>query len=482
MKKSDTTMAIGLRKTLRQFLDDESGELEVWLDAENHPELGKLFSPAHWQDAVIYQRYRAGELLCENDGVLDRGCKAVGIYQGRYVIERLPREKIAKLIEKPEQKLYEGLAQELGEPDFREKFTTSEVVEVTPKMLKDWGRLVQYPTRMRFTEEAAQKFNQQVLDNKMGVRAADYYLGADGTYEGAVMALPAAEFVIEHTDNDHLLWVAGDVLNLVWKVLPDDDFVQELFRKRIYQLYWPKINNLWPIANYGRIQFREAREQQIFDDALGWLFCLEDIGEMNPEIGGFLKFLGDFTVEAQAKGGVPLPIRKRAFQMMHGKEPAAEIYQRIIKEFPSTEAMGMLAFPENIEEARLVVDDILDGKIVIDKLAEFCEQLLLTSNPKEVGAYILRRLTEDLEALEAQFSEWREEEKDDHFVLISMVEAACEGATEEDELPELEKFAKAVGALAPEAEMRLAQAIEVARRQVADYQKAQKRLTQMIAY
>lgn len=492
------------------LLTDEP--LENWLDTENNPELGGLFSPAIFQDAQIYQRHLAGKLRDVSFDTINAGERAIGIYTARYIIEKLPKETIEAIanslkipvedetkkkpfcedtekVSKLSNKLYEAFEKALGETKLKYKFQSFEPIYVTKEMLESPEKLFRYPHHLIFTENAIETMVKKIRERKVSPRIADYFLGSLDTYEDSVPALPAVEVIIEHAENTHAVWTAGDTLNLIWKLLPgDDDFLSERFERLVYQLYWPKIGSTWPIIHYSRFEFKEEQDDNLFRDSLGWLMSLKTIEKLNPELAHYLHFLGGYDMVDQIQSGIPEPVRFRAFAINNEGKTSKAVFNRVIKEFAEQEALSYLAHPEGTEEAKLVIDYALSGKLDPENVPFIIEKLVINGNYSGVGPYIINRYAKDAETLEKLFKKLDKEESKNHNIIISIFDAAVDGASEKAELPALKKFADSIKALPTKKDLKegiahhLDRGLLLAEDTVKDFERARKKLIEQLAY
>ncbi|MBQ9020372.1 hypothetical protein IJ096_03590 [Candidatus Saccharibacteria bacterium] len=501
--------ALNMYQVLDYYLSGPEIPFKAWLDAENYINLSGHFSPARWQDIQILDRYNQNIFLVFTQDQAHSALMAIGYYHARYAIEHLSKETISKIVKKyvfttPQDdedltiwqqatedtaiRLYADLSKALKEPDFKNMFMKLEPKTVTVAMLKDFKEVVKYPARLKFTKAAQEKIEEQILANKLPARTADYYLGSFATYTDSAKQLSIVEHIIKNTTDQHLLWTAGDILNMIWKSLPEDEYLQSSFRRKVYNLYWPRINSTWPIVNYQKIEFKSEIDQQIFDDALGWIFSLKDIDKHNPSIGHYLEFLSAFPPEDQSEEGIPNPIINSAFLIKHRNDSSQNIAKTAIKEFPALEAFAILSSPETTEDAKAVIDLIFSTPIDPDDLPAIIEKILLNGKDKETGPYLLNAFAAHAENLTNNFTKINVDEPKNHKILLGLLEAAADGATEPTEIPALESFADTITSLPsadsekPAIKASLEKILTVAKNNVKDYQSAQKILIEKLAY
>lgn len=496
--------------TLQYYLTADHIPIEDWLNTESSENFFSLFCPEAYQNIIIYNRYLRGSVNNLSDDSIGAGEKSIGIYQARYVIEKLPKEKIKKAlygvpplaneaggvtddwlkeVDKKGAVIYQKISKLLDEDDFIDKFTKLDTVRVTAPMLDDYDALFRYPAFLEFTPKAHEIIHKRIKNDEINSRIIDYYFSFADTYEETVALFPLLEEVITNTTDDHLLWTAGDALNVIWKLVPSsDEYLNARFEKQIYNMYWPRINSLWPIVNYPKFEFKEERDSKIFDDALGWVTSLNTLTKINPDFGNYFDFLAGFSEEDQLKNGIPKPIRFCVFKRKYQDKSPRRFIHLAFDVLPAEEALELLAHPETKDEAKIAMDIILSGDIDADNLPYLSEQLLLTGNPEGIGSYIINRFARNLEKYESFVARAYPDELKTHNVAMTVFTAACESVSAEDEIPALEKFAKAIKALPSGKESSkqntntIDACLQKAKSTISDILKARQKLIEYIAY
>ncbi|MBQ8992209.1 hypothetical protein IJ090_02130 [Candidatus Saccharibacteria bacterium] len=510
MKKLFTIQIESLIKTLALYVLVDLPQ-EAWFDSETSDNLGGLFSPEAFQDAVKYESYLSGRILNLDRESMENGVRAIGAYQARYVAAHLPKAKVKKILQsldlfEPKQKdkkfvrawqkrwveraddLYNRLSKALDEPDFREKFTRLEKTKVTESMLKNFPALVRYPARFEFTAEATKIMNQKVIDSQVTPCIADYYVYSFESYEAIVSLLPVAEFLVRESNYAHLIWLAGDYLNIIWRVLPNDELLNARFERVLFNAYWLKINSLWPIVNYPKFKFNRENDELIFNDALGWIMSLTNLDDFCPELCEYLDFLGNFSVADQIASDIPKPVINCAFHRKHKNDAPEKIFAAALNELPEEDALTMFAHPDTPEEAELSVDFLLSGRLDAENVPFFAEKLVNVSHPDKIAPYIINRYVDEFENLVKQFERYNYRERLDYDITVSIFETACDNAVEPDELLALERFADAIrgqkvsGKRRSLTAPRLDRALKLAKANVADFTKARQKLVDFLAY
>lgn len=516
MNTPDPIIAYATYSMLTLFVQNPEIPKREWVDSEANSRLGGLISPTDWQDAMIYIRYLNHINIVLSGQHVSDGKYAIGLYHGRYVIDKLPRLSIEDIVshttfpkstpdlQNPEpaeywtdefhaatRDFYRQLDLALGTKDFYKKFTDHKVKTVDAgdvKDLKSLAKVFRYPAFLEFTPAATKHLNAQILADQLPTRLIDYYFGASDSYTSTVRLYQPAIHIIQTTRDAHLLWTAGDVLSIIWESLPADDNLDNIFKRQIYDLYWPRIGDIWPLANSSRIKFTSDADQKEFDDSLGWLFSLNNIAEYNPDIAKYLDFLNQFSVHQQYAENIPKPIINRAFWYKYHSASAKNMHDRILDELPEECIVDFLTHPETVEEAKLVFADILHGVFPIERVPYIFEKLLMSPKPAETQVFVIEYFTAHLDEFAKLLESFTPNEVYDRYVLSTMFQAACDGAKAQAEYDALYKLASKIKKLiilednAPELEETLSIALDYVARSVKDYSKAQKELIQLVAY
>lgn len=164
---------------------------------------------------------------------------------------------------------------------------------------------------------------------------------------------------------------------------------------------------------------------------MNWITCLK---KTNPELEKYFKELAkqDFSEICQH---FPDGVGKRVFAIKYEKLGPKDKVEAVFREYGYEKdiAWRYLAYPDNIEEAKVALEKIFEDSILFNRLFAL-EQLVLTGNLDGVGAYVLNYLVDNFQ----QLSEDLQNHPD---YIISIFTAACSGATEYSEIKPLEKFA-----------------------------------------
>ncbi len=251
-----------------------------------------IATPALWQDAVIYIRFRQRDVWSLSEEQIKNAKYAILIYKVIYTIEHLKKPEILKI-------LNHFFAQTLKKHEnifslFEQKFHasldsllfTQEKLTVTKEMANDLDQLFAYPCWLEFTDEANQLIFDKILQNKLSDEQIDYFLGASDDIAHYDQWFKVAKHILKTTHDSHVFWTAGDILSIIWKAVPSDKKSQKWFRDEIFDIFWPRINSIWPLLNEDKIDFNRDEDSRILKDSIGWLQVLDDLNERLPELGG----------------------------------------------------------------------------------------------------------------------------------------------------------------------------------------------------
>lgn len=251
---------------------------------ENTPEL--------WQDAEILVRYMKRDVWHLGDDKIRNGENALGVFSIKYILEHLKRDEVLDILQKffAQEKdgknnlsLLEMFQKRFAVP-VQDMFVTQEKIVVSSQMLKDFDRLFEYPAWTEFDESATEKCFKMILSDELNDKQISYFLGANDDMRHYDKWFEVAKHVLLTTKNPQTFWVAGDVLNIVWIALPDDEKLQKWFRDQVFEIFWSRVGSAWPIINKDKIDFSASDEMKITKDAIGWLLSLKDLRERVPEL------------------------------------------------------------------------------------------------------------------------------------------------------------------------------------------------------
>lgn len=259
-----------------------------------------IATPALWQDAVIYIRFRQRDVWSLNEEQIKNAKYAILTYKVIYTIEHLKKPEILKTLNQffaQTTEKHEGIF-ELFEQKFHAPLDsllfTQEKLTVTRDMADNLDQLFAYPCWLDFTDEANQLIFDKILQDKLSDEQIDYFLGASDDITHYDQWFKVAKHVLKTTHDSHVFWTAGDILSIIWKAVPSDEKSQKWFRDEVFDIFWPRVGSVWPLLNEDKIDFERDEDSRILRDSIGWLQVLEDINERLPELGdGYVIFEHD---------------------------------------------------------------------------------------------------------------------------------------------------------------------------------------------
>lgn len=272
-------------------------------------------SPAIWQDAEIEIRMQDGRIPYDNDAERKiNGGLALAAYSVRYIAEKIKKPEIVNILNKaldgsPEPlATFEAFGQKFNKNHIFDIFFAQPQKRISDFDPKTFSELFKYPCWLEFSKDAKKQIHGAIIAGKLNDDEIDYYLGVGEEHEDYAELLPVVKYIIKNTNNPHLFWTAGDVLNLIWLNLPDDEAIQKKFRKEIYDLFWPRIGSSWPIIHYDSVYITDPDARQIFEDSYGWLTSLSDLGVLNPELK---------NIPTRTQDGKRLSLKKFLQKLIH---------------------------------------------------------------------------------------------------------------------------------------------------------------------
>ena len=199
----------------------------------------------------------------------------------------------------------------------------------------------------------------------------------------------------------------------------------------VYEAFWPRFGSLWPIENYLHFKFESEMEQNIYDEALGWLMSIDDIDTRNKEIRDYLdRVIKNNEYPARS-------VFRRATTIALRENTPEEKYEKIINLYKPEAYPDVLHYPESVEEAKCLLDDLFNpnGHITNLNRIRMFEQLLINPNSIGVGEYILNYIKDNFDKfVEILTNDSVNANLGVNEVITSIVTAIAKGITEENEL------------------------------------------------
>lgn len=246
-------------------------------------------TPAQWQDMEIFIRYMKRDVWNVSQIQRDHAQEALEVYRVKYVIQHLTKMEILELLNEffnmgNRQPIYSLLEKKLHAP-LDDLLLIQEKRIVTKDDLSKLDEIFAYPAWIAFDDEAKEVLCEKILAGELSDEQVDYVLGASDDVKPCDLWYKIAKHLLMTTKNAHLFWIAGDVLNIVWKMAPDDEKTQKWFRDEIFEIFWPRVGSVWPILHKNLVEPDAADSGKILYDAIGWLESLCDLKERLPELG-----------------------------------------------------------------------------------------------------------------------------------------------------------------------------------------------------
>lgn len=427
-------------------------------------------NPAVWSKALNYIRYYNKNDFNYNDGKVKDGMVAVNVYLADYTVKTLGDTKLDdflkrfldfSLLQDNAGHLYDLLARTLGISNLEDLFLKQKINKVDISSVEDFNKLFAKPQRIEFTAQAHQKISQFILDGTLDEAQIMLYLSTYGKPANYVVLYPVLKHVLKTTNSPSLFYKAGDLLNSIWQTLPSDIELNQWFEKEIYDIYWPRIGGIWAIEHYDMLrsdaknsgelynyilyldgnddipsEIRDVREYScdtpIIEDSLGWILCLDNLGEFNQELKGFLENKAQDNIQNLQ----PKCLRRHLCNLKYKGSDISKVYSEL--SFTDNEALFELMWhPDTNEGADFILNKILhdDSVFVIFNRLEVMERLLLSRQKDGIKAYILQYLVKHFSIFSASL-------ENNYDYIISMFTAACNAACENDEIEPLEKMAE----------------------------------------
>lgn len=396
-----------------------------------------------------------------SDNEIDTAKTALTLYRAKYILAKLGPRKTKKLLDQffnPERlpqhvgKFYDFLDVALGELHSESKFLRqSQPRQVDVDELENFDQLFEYPVWIEFTDAAHQEIINRILKDELNPYQIQFYLQTYREPHNYTNLYPALKHILQTTDDFVTFYCAGDYFNQIWKNITDKE-MEDWFKHEVYDTFWPRVGGVWPFQhsktlglhitewhdNPKIVDFLDGhaddmlRSGTILCDAMNWITCLE---KTNPELEKYFRELTKKDFD-EIRKNFPDGVGKRVFAIKYKKLSPKDKVEAVFREYGREHdtAWRYLAYPDNIEEAKVALEKIFEDDTYFFNQLFALEQLVLTGNLEEVGAYVLNYLVDTFQ----QFSENLQNHPE---YIISIFTAACSGATEHSEIEPLEKLA-----------------------------------------
>ncbi|MBQ3413302.1 hypothetical protein IJH33_00385 [Candidatus Saccharibacteria bacterium] len=380
------------------------------------------FAVTDYQDAINLINFASDKSFNFSDDAIRAGIIAVTKYRLRYLADQIGWKNthfFFKSFAKSSAPESPGalLSQLLG-LNFAELFSNIASIDTDLSKLnpardeQTIAALFHYPVFVNFSPEARDNIHHQILAMKPdelrhSAREIAYYFTNYIWHEDVwplTDVLPLATHVIENlpaddtrgTETATCFNIAGEIINTAWRYLSEDKDKQKKFRDLVYQAYWPRVGSTWPLRHYDEFEFKDSATKSIFDDAVSFVMSLEDISARNREIKAFFS---EFTPSNPSKN---YSVEHRVFTESLKNLSSKEQLDKILAWRDPSDYYFYLSYPENTEDAKLLLAELLkpDGRITGYARFSVTEKLLLSPHYLGVGEYILKYLVKHFDKLQ----------------------------------------------------------------------------------
>lgn len=280
------------------------------------------FTIEDFQDALQVIKYRNHHEFNLSYTAIERNLRALEKYHLKYVVELIGWNELEKILadflDDPHN-LFEKINQRAN-TDTTRKFQALEQKDAGPATIRciepdNLESLFEYPCLVNFTPPAHQQIQKEIMRRNSSSLRSDamsiaYYLANYLNNDDhlpysdvlpiavhLIKKLPADDWNSTHVDQ--LFWLASEVINRAW--MSCDPKLDDAFDHFIYDLYWPRIDGLWPIKHREEFDFKESVAEKIFDDSLGFILSLDHLDQYNPELYAWLqstnsRLKADYTI------------------------------------------------------------------------------------------------------------------------------------------------------------------------------------------
>lgn len=403
------------------FVDSETEDLVYMFLTDTTCE--DISKPAIWQDAQIYLRALDKRLYCIDEEAIQNGKNALNSYRAKYAMKKLGRHGIRKLLERffdfnqleaNAGNFIKMLNKALGE-DIQEVFLNQTPIYVRVDDLGKFDTFFEYPGWIEFTPEANDEIIRRILHNEMTNEQIDFYLGAEHKTTELYRLYPTLKHILKTTNDDHLFWKAGDMLAIIWRLLPDENKkLDKWFNKELYDIFWSRIEDVNQIKSYQDLALPDDKKR-IFDDALGWIVNNPNLKALNPELWSYLEELA----KSENISHLLQTVLGRVCVIHCQNLSPTERYKFVSEYFYGKEFYSFFSRPETIEETKNYLEICQDNYAIISAL----EALLIEYHSPEVQDYIYQYIIDNFEQIYAP------DGISDIENILKMFESACSGVT-----------------------------------------------------
>ncbi|MBR2831099.1 hypothetical protein IKE83_01950 [Candidatus Saccharibacteria bacterium] len=246
-------------------------------------------TPAIWQDIEIYIRYLKRDVWSVTDQQKENAIAALTRYQLKYIASKLKKAEIADILADFFQSSGKSHILDYFSKRFHanidDLFLIQEKRVIDKDELDNFDQIFEFPAWLEFTDAATDAVFDKILNRQLTNEQIDYFLGATDSFKNYDKWFTLAKYIFQTTKDAHVFWLAGDILSIIWKAVPTDTASQKWFHDQIFDIFWPHVNNVWPMLHPEIIDFDANDETKILRDSIGWLDILPDIKSRLPELG-----------------------------------------------------------------------------------------------------------------------------------------------------------------------------------------------------
>ena len=405
------------------------------------------FTTQEWITGISYIKYLCNDtFLRTTESELDYR-RNLNVYRANYVLDNVPLTKLVHFIydffeyKNLSQNIcafYPRLNELLGE-DIREKYLQLETINVSLKSLQDAKqpeRFFKEPKLVNFSTSADKEIQKQILSGKYNHKFATYYLCnymqvAD--YKKYSDVLPAVVSIIKNlqVDNDEdysLFWMACDVLNEFWKLIPEEDKEkQKEIQRLINDIFWPRIGDVWPILHRNELSFNDENRAKTLKESLGWIMSIDDLSLVDRKLKKYLNEGIDRTFVS-----IDDTVDKKRYKLNFKKQKDHSLNSFIGDNNNENEWCFAAIYCDDVSDVE-ILDRILDNQCPLSERKDVekyaLEQLLLKTRSEYSSKRIYAYLLENFDKFRIFCKRMCDEGDGEKQFMIDALLALCESAT-----------------------------------------------------
>ena len=418
------------------------------------------FSTEEWVAGISYIKYLNNDTFLRTTESEQDYKRNLGLYRANYILDKVSLPKLVHFIydffdyKNLSQNMcafYPRLNALLGE-DIREKYLRLETTNVSLKSLqntKNPAKFFSEPRLVNFSTAADKEICKQILSGKYDHVFVTYYLCnymqvAD--YKRYADVLPAVVSIIKNlqveSDVDYrLFWMACDLLNEFWKLIPEDNKeLQDEIEKLIYDIFWPRIGDIWPIKHRVELSFNDEYRTKTFNESLGWIMSINNISILDRKLSSFLK-----EKPTQDIVNISDEIDKKRYNLSFAKQKDHSFMNFINDKGDEKDWCYAAIYCKDVSDVEIMLKIInAEYPLSVNKSIEryALEQLLLKTRDEKPANLIIDAMVDNYSALSTFFDKTKSEDDGASMVAFNALMALCESATNESEKMRLRKLAQ----------------------------------------